>query len=151
MASTGCADSLPGVTCAGYAPALDLAQFGLNTCIRRFNGEILMEDQVFEAIASKLLEEWAEIIEDAVEDADVDCDGSVLSVELDDGRVFILNRHRPLKQMWLSSPISGASHYAWDDDAQAWQGTREQGRLDALFSGDLSIALGQKITLTQPA
>ena len=109
-----------------------------------------MEDQAFEAIAAKLLEEWAEIIEDAA-DVDVDCDGSVLSVELDDGRVFILTRHRPLKQMWLSSPVSGASHYSWDNDAQSWQGTRDQGRLDELFSGDLSTAIGTKITLTLPA
>ena len=107
-----------------------------------------MEDQAFEAIAANLLEAWAELIEDTV-DVDVDCDGSVLSVELDDGRIFILNRHRPLKQLWLSSPISGASHYAWDEATQSWLGTREQGRLDAVFSGDLSTAIGEKITLTQ--
>ena len=109
-----------------------------------------MEDQAFEAIAANLLEAWAELIEDAA-DVDVDCDGSVLSVELEDGRVFILNRHRPLKQLWLSSPISGASHYAWDEATQSWLGTREHGRLDALFSSDLSTAIGEKITLTQPA
>ncbi|MBT3704119.1 MAG: iron donor protein CyaY [Alphaproteobacteria bacterium] len=109
-----------------------------------------MEDQAFEAIAANLLEAWAELIEDTV-DVDVDCDGSVLSVELDDGRIFILNRHRPLKQLWLSSPISGASHYAWDEATQSWLGTREQGRLDTLFSDDLSTAIGEKITLTQPA
>ena len=106
-----------------------------------------MEDQAFEAEAAKLLEAWAEIIEDSF-DVDVDCDGSVLSVELDDGRVFILNRHRPLKQLWLSSPVSGASHYGWDEEAQTWTGTRGQGRLDELMSADLTSALGEKITLT---
>jgi len=109
-----------------------------------------MEEQVFEAQAAKILEEWAEIIEDGA-DVDVDCDGSVLSVELDDGRVFILNRHRPLTQIWLSSPISGASHFAWDAEQANWLGTREQGPLDELFSKDLTEALGQPVTLKLPA
>ena len=109
-----------------------------------------MEDQAFEAEAAKLLEAWAEIIEDAA-DVDVDCDGSVLSVELDDGRVFILNRHRPLKQLWLSSPLSGASHYSHDETAGNGQGTRGQGALDEIFSSDLGTATGEKIMLTPPA
>jgi frataxin len=108
-----------------------------------------MKDQAFEAEAAKILEAWAEFIEDNF-DVDVDCDGSVLSIELEDGRVFILNRHRPLKQLWLSSPISGASHYSWDSDAANWTGTKGQGALDILFSADLTKALGEEITLTLP-
>ena len=106
-----------------------------------------MEEQAFEATAAKLLEAWAEIIEDTA-DVDVDCDGSVLSVELDDGRVFILNRHRPLNQLWLSSPITGASHYVWDETEKSWMGTRDQGRLDVLFSDDLTAATGENIALS---
>jgi len=106
-----------------------------------------MDEQEFIALAGRTLESWAEIIDDKAEDFDVDCDGSVLTVELEDGRIFIVNRHRPLKQIWLSSPISGASHYAWDADQRAWIGTKSDDRLPALLSAEISALAGAQIIL----
>ncbi len=106
-----------------------------------------MDEQEFVALAGRMLESWAEIIDDNAEDFDVDCDGSVLTVELDDGRVFIVNRHRPLKQIWLSSPISGASHYAWNADQNAWVGTKSDDHLHTILSQEISALAGAAINL----
>jgi len=115
-----------------------------------------MDEQQFEALAGRTLERWAEVIEDNAEDFDVDCDGSVLTIELEDGRIFIVNRHRPLKELWLSSPISGASHYKWrgpkdgDDDGSdgVWIATKSDDQLHTLLSQELSALAGTAITLT---
>ncbi len=106
-----------------------------------------MDEQAFEALAGATLERWAEAIEDGCEDVDVDCDGSVLTVELEDGRIFIVNRHRPLKQIWLSSPISGASHYDWNAGEKAWAATRSNDRLHQLLGREVSDVTGVSITL----
>ncbi len=106
-----------------------------------------MDEQAFEALAGATLERWAVAIEDGCEDVDVDCDGSVLTVELEDGRIFIVNRHRPLKQIWLSSPISGASHYDWNDSEQAWTATRSDERLHLLLAREVSDVTGVAVGL----
>jgi len=110
-----------------------------------------MDEQEFEALAGRTLERWAEVIEDNAEDFDVDCDGSVLTIELEDGRIFIVNRHRPLKELWLSSPISGASHYKWHtDDAGSgvWIATKSDDQLHTLLSQEVSALAGTAIALT---
>ncbi len=106
-----------------------------------------MDEQAFEALAGATLERWAEVIEDGCDDVDVDCDGSVLTVELEDGRIFIVNRHRPLKQIWLSSPISGASHYDWNESEKAWAATRSDDRLHHLLAREVSDVTGASIAL----
>lgn len=93
-----------------------------------------MADQPqFELLAERTLEALAEAIENAGADADADVDvdvdveleDGVLTVEMADGRIFLLNRHVPLRQLWLSSPVSGASHYAHDAAAGGWRSTRD--------------------------
>ncbi len=85
-----------------------------------------MADQPqFELLAERTLEALAEAIEDADADADVELEDGVLTVEMADGRIFLLNRHAPLRQLWLSSPVSGASHYAHDAAAGGWRSTRD--------------------------
>lgn len=106
-----------------------------------------MDEQEFVALAGRTLERWAEVIDDNAEDFDVDCDGSVLTIELEDGRIFIVNRHRPLKQIWLSSPISGASHHGWNEAEGAWVATKSDDRLHTLLSQELTTLAGATINL----
>jgi len=65
-------------------------------------------------------------IRTALEDADIDVDDDddVLTIHLGDGRQLILNKHRPMQQLWLSSPFSGASHYRYDAQSTTWRNTR---------------------------
>jgi len=106
-----------------------------------------MDEQEFVALAGRKLERWAEVIEDNAEDFDVDCDGSVLTIELEDGRVFVVNRHRPLQQIWLSSPVSGASHYDWNAADGVWAGTKGEGHLHTTLSQELTALAGVAISL----
>ena len=53
------------------------------------------------------------------------CRAGILTVEGDDG-TWIVNKHAPTRQIWLSSPKSGARHYAFDAGSGQWRDT--QGR-----------------------
>ena len=58
-------------------------------------------------------------------DIEVDLVENNLNVELEDQRIFIVSIHEPTKQIWLSSPISGAHHFHLvDEDKITWESTR---------------------------
>lgn len=88
-----------------------------------------MNEQEFEALAAKTLRLLAEAVEDA--GADAELAGGILTIVSDDRRTFLLNKHAPLKQLWYSSPVSGAHHY--EAKGGAWVSTRDgTGLLDRL-------------------
>jgi frataxin len=100
----------------------------------------------FEALADQALSKVFDAIEDAAtEQAQVDIEGSVLTLEIDGVGTYVLNKHVAMKQLWLSSPQSGAHHYAWD--GKLWVSTRGGPDLMSLLSGELGRALGQPVTL----
>lgn len=61
-------------------------------------------------------------------DATIDLEDGVLRLEMADGRVYLFNRHLPLRQLWLSSPQSGAWHFTYapfaDHSLADWRSTR---------------------------
>ena len=73
-----------------------------------------MSEQAFESLADSLLESLEEEIEDA------ELQGGVLTVDADAG-TWVVNKHAPTRQIWLSSPKSGAKHYAYDPGSRLWQ------------------------------
>ena len=105
----------------------------------------LTEEQ-FESMAEALLGRLAEAVEAAEADGtDVELQGPVLTVEIEgqEGRragTFVVSKHAPTRQIWLSSPISGASHYAFD--GQAWRSTRDQSALLPRLAAELGQAAG---------
>lgn len=106
----------------------------------------------FERMAEVLLGRLAEAIEAAEADGvDVEQQGAVLNVEIEgrDGRkggVFVVSKHAPTRQIWLSSPISGASHYAFD--GRAWRSTRDDAELLPRLTAELGQAAGIALDLT---
>ena len=80
-------------------------------------------------------------------DPDVELRGGILTVILDDGRQFVINKHTPTRQIWVSSPIGGAAHYAWDDNAKVWRSTRSDAVLQAALAADLGKASGLGVKL----
>ena len=75
-----------------------------------------MSDAAFETLVDKEIGAIAELLEDQIGDiVDVDYEQDVLMLELQDGAQYVINRQTPTKQIWLSSPISGAWHYGQDD------------------------------------
>lgn len=66
-----------------------------------------------------------------------DLNAGVLTIDTPQGQ-YVLNRHAPLRQLWLSSPVSGAWHFAWQDGA--WRATRAPLLLAQLVRGELNLA-----------
>jgi frataxin len=106
-----------------------------------------MDEREFETLAERTLRDLQAALEDALGDeAEVDLRGGILTVEFDDGRQFVLNKHTPNRQLWLSSPVSGAAHFN-PAGSGAWLATRRGGALNAILAADLSQALGRPVAL----
>ena len=71
---------------------------------------------------------------------DAELQGGILTVEGDEG-TWIVNKHAPTQQVWLSSPVSGARHYAFDTGAGQWRDTRGGDDLLAVLGAELGVAL----------
>ena len=110
-----------------------------------------MDEQAFETLAEATLQRIADAIESAAEDfgsnIDVELDGGVLTIELDAGGTCLVNKHAPLQQLWVSSPVSGASHYAWDETAGTWVSTRGGGALLPMLAREFSEVAGISLDL----
>jgi frataxin len=96
-----------------------------------------MNDSAFDSLADSLLETLEEGIGDH---ADAELQGGILTVRGDAG-TWIVNKHAPTRQIWLSSPKSGARHYAFDEASGLWQDTRGGADLLATLAAELDVAL----------
>lgn len=106
-----------------------------------------MNEAEFERRAAEVLDSLFEQIEDQLGDwLDIEMTGGILQIELPDGGAYVINKHGPNREIWLSSPNSGAWHFAAGDDG-AWQSTRGTGELTALLAGELSAASGRAVEL----
>jgi frataxin len=92
-----------------------------------------MSDSAFETLADSLLEALEEGL-------DGELQGGVLTVEGEAG-TWIVNKHAATRQVWLSSPKSGARHYAFEQGSGLWQDTRGGADLLSTLSGELGVAL----------
>ena len=107
-----------------------------------------MDDSQFEARADAALARLQEAIEAVVDDAvDAEFVGGILTVELEKGGVYLINKHLPNRQIWLSSPVSGAWHFAWDETGRAWLATKGGERLEDLLGRELTESLGEAVAL----
>jgi frataxin len=97
-----------------------------------------MDESSFEREAEAVLRSLMARIEAAREDADVELAGGILTVELEDGSTYVVNLHRPNRQIWLSSPASGAWHFA-RDTAGEWVSTRGTEKLVGLLEAELAL------------
>ncbi len=115
-----------------------------------------MDDSQFEGLAEGTLARLQTAIEAAAGGAiDTDLIGGILTLEVEGGRTYQINKHLPSQQLWLSSPVSGAWHFAWragssgagQEQSGAWIATRGGERLQDLLARDLSQSLGEAIKL----
>ena len=103
-------------------------------------------DSGFETKVQGVLDRIAAALEDAgADDLDVDLTDGVLTIEDERRRVWVVNRHVPLKQIWLSSPVSGAGHYAWSPEAGHWAATRGGPPLEEVLSAELGALVGRPV------
>ncbi|MCF4165789.1 iron donor protein CyaY [Zavarzinia compransoris] len=100
-----------------------------------------MDEKRYLDLVEDCLNHWLDVLEASEGFDELDLADGVLQAETEDGKTFILNRHVPLRQVWLSSPVSGAHHYAFDETAGAWHSTRGGEALSVRLVADLA-ALG---------
>lgn len=111
-----------------------------------------LTESEFEGMAEALLGRLAEAVEAAEADGvDVELQEAVLTIEIEDeggrkGGTFVVSKHAPTRQIWLSSPISGASHYAYD--GQLWRSTRDDAELLSRLAAELGQAAGIQLDLS---
>lgn len=112
-----------------------------------------MDQPAFERQAAALLEQLFDRIDAALgDDLDVDYEAGILTLKLPDGQTYLLNKHAPNREIWLSSPISGAWHFAPTDDGAVWRSTRPVAEgpddLLAMLQAELTTLTGSTIDLT---
>lgn len=110
-----------------------------------------MNQADFEHQASAVLDALFEQIEDQLGDwLDIDMSGGILQIELPDGGTYVINKHGPNREIWMSSPKSGAWHFA-RGDGDAWRSTRAGAggaeELSALLAAELAAAAGRPVAL----
>ena len=107
-----------------------------------------LEESAFETLARETLERFIDAIDEAMgEVLDVDIQGGVLTIELDTGGQYVINKHAPSRQIWVSSPASGAAHFDYDGNTGQWVSSRGGAPLCELLADELSAATGTALTL----
>ncbi len=105
-----------------------------------------MDNSQFESLADATLARVQTAVEAAAGGSlDAELVSGILTIELESGGKYLLNKHGPNHQIWLSSPVSGAWHFAWSDDDQAWISTRGGDRLEAVLGRELTEAAGEAV------
>jgi frataxin len=113
----------------------------------------LMDEREFDLKADQALQRMMVEIEDQLMDElDVDFQGGILTIELPDGGTYHINKHGPNREIWMSSPKSGAWHFRHDPEA-GWISTRAAGdtrpALLRLLADELAEATGKPVALTE--
>jgi len=104
-----------------------------------------MSDNSFEQLAQV---EFARIFEklDGEDGFDIDLQGGILTIEMEEGGTFVINKHAPSGEIWLSSPVSGAWHFR--NIKGDWIATKSPNpKLEVLLYGELTGLLGRQIHL----
>lgn len=105
-----------------------------------------MDEAAYEREASRLLEAWLEAVEAADKEGVIDADlqGGVLALALPDGRQYLISRHTPSRQIWVSSPLSGGLHFSRAGGGWALPDGRG---LEAVVTEELRALCGLAITV----
>lgn len=107
-------------------------------------------DSDFLAHANTTLEQWADLLDQILGDRwDVEFSDGILTITLPDRRQYVINRHLGNRQIWLSSPLSGAARF--DATAQGWVSTRQPDcLLHHLLQEEVRTLTGETIALSVP-
>ncbi len=107
-----------------------------------------IDESKFNGLAEATLNHLFDVIDDKLGDLlEVDMENGMLTIASETGGQYIINRHGPNRQIWLSSPLSGASHYDFDDTGQAWVDSRSGERLLPKLADELSRLTGASFIL----
>ncbi len=98
--------------------------------------------------AEELLQNIANAIEEADSSfqLDVDAMGDSVNIEFPDGSKYLITTHASTEEIWVSSPISGGSHFSYDDGEGVWKDSSDNDLLELVTQeleelGGISIRL----------
>ncbi|WP_342169868.1 iron donor protein CyaY [Rickettsia endosymbiont of Seladonia tumulorum] len=74
-----------------------------------------MNDSEFSKIAETVIAHIADRIEEQDQDIDVDLQSDILSIDTTNG-IYVINKQSAVKEIWLSSPISGPYHFFYEQE-----------------------------------
>ena len=82
----------------------------------------MMTETQYHQLADKTLEAIAAALESADEsgDIEVDLEGAVLTIGLPSSKQYLVSKHAPSQQLWVSSPVSGGLHFSYDKVTDSW-------------------------------
>lgn len=98
-----------------------------------------MDETLFKTLSDQLLTDLSDSIEasDIKGEFDVEYQSGILTVTLPSKRQYVVNQHTPMRQIWLSSPVSGAFHFDYKNGE--WIGTRGGENLVTLLKSELKF------------
>jgi frataxin len=106
-----------------------------------------IDEAAFESLAAQTLQRFAACIEQASPELEVDLEEGVLNIETEDGATYLVNKHSAMRQLWLSSPVSGAGHFDYDAARKTWVSTRGGESLEKTLERELTAVAGAPVTL----
>jgi frataxin len=103
----------------------------------------MLENSQFHCLADAYLDALTDEIEakDAEGLLDAEVEQGVLTLTLPSGKQYVVSKHLPSKQLWLSSPISGGLHFSYDEAHSAWA-LADGRKLCTLLADELAHAIG---------
>jgi frataxin len=110
-----------------------------------------MDESAYEVLADQTLRTLMTRLDEALSDeAEVDLGAGILTVELDSGAKYIVNKQSANRQIWVASPVSGGWHFehAGGDGAPSrWTSTKGGTTLARLLEAELGETTGIELRL----
>lgn len=103
-----------------------------------------MTETEFTELAESTLQRIQTAVEAVDDDLDVDRQGNVLTIELDDGFQIVINMQTPTRQLWLAS-LKGGHHYERSGDD--WLDTCSRHSISRDLATLLTEKLGRRVEL----
>lgn len=79
----------------------------------------MLNEAEYEEVARTTIQGIEEAIEARAPDIEFETEDEILTLEFPDGSRIIINKQRPLKQIWVAAR-SGGFHYDYDTEQRLW-------------------------------
>lgn len=116
----------------------------------------MMDESRFSTLADETLMRLFDALDAVAGDSlEVDLEEGALVIELESGARYLINKHAPDRQIWLSSPLSGGRHFYYEEASGRWLDTRsgeggEGGTLEEMLAREIGPLVGTILGLDSP-
>ncbi len=107
-----------------------------------------MQENDFQKLAQKTLDGIADSLDELDESGAIELEYSngIITITTNSNKQFIINKHAPSGQIWVSSPLSGGLHFSYNQSSGKW--LLGDGReLKSILETELGNSAGVKVSL----